>query len=253
MTHTNQICPWKALFSAVLSSVCLGIAPLAGVQAQNAGSFTIWLPLVTYTQASTNPMHSGVATYYDANGDGNCMFGPSPNDMLVAAMNAADYQNSAVCGEYVHVSGPKGEITVRIVDSCPDCQAGQLDLSRQAFGKIAEMIQGRVPITWQVVSPELAGPIAYHFKDGSNPWWTAVQIRNHRNPVAKLEFKNAGGQWVTVSRLSYNYFVQSNPMMGPGPYTFRVTDSYGNELVDQNIPLAVNGTVNGAKQFPAGP
>ena len=32
--------------------------------------------------------------------------------------------------------------------------------------------------TWQVVSPALNGPIAYHFKDGSNQWWTAVQVRN---------------------------------------------------------------------------
>ena len=32
-----------------------------------------------------HPLHQGIATYYDfANGDGNCMFGPSPNDLLVA-------------------------------------------------------------------------------------------------------------------------------------------------------------------------
>jgi expansin (peptidoglycan-binding protein) len=76
-------------------------------------------------------------------------------------------------------------------------------------------------ITWQVVSPDLTGPIAYHFKDGSNQWWTAVQIRNHRNPIARLEYLDVGGQWITVPRTSYNYFVQTNPGMGPGPYTFR--------------------------------
>jgi hypothetical protein len=41
--------------------------------------------------------------------------------------------------------------------------------------------------------------------------------------------------------------------MGTGPYTFRVTDSYGNVLVDSGIPLIVNGTINGAAQFPPGP
>jgi len=141
---------------------------------------------------------------------------------------------------------------VRIVDLCPECQAGHLDLSQDAFAHIADLPQGRVPITWQVVSPELIGPIAYHFKDGSNQWWTAVQVRNHRNPVSQLEYQT-GGQWINVPRTSYNYFVQTNPGMGTGPYTFRVTDSYGNVLIDGGIPHMENGTVNGTGQFPVGP
>lgn len=204
-------------------------------------------------QAPVNPIHQGIATYYDATGAGACLFDPSPDDQMVAAMNADEYDNAAYCGAYVDVTGPKGTITVRIVDLCPECKTGHLDLSQEAFAQIAELRQGIVPITWQVVSPELAGPIAYHFKDGSNQWWTAVQIRNHRNPIAKLEYLDAAGQWVTVPRTDYNYFVQTNPGMGPGPYTFQVTDSYGNVLLDSSIPLIENGTVNGAAQFPAGP
>jgi expansin (peptidoglycan-binding protein) len=172
---------------------------------------------------------------------------------MVAAMNAEEYENAAVCGAYVHVVGPKGAITVRIVDLCPGCQAGHLDLSREAFAEIADLPQGRVPITWQLVSPALDGPVAYHFKDGSNQWWTAVQIRNHRNPVASLEYLDGSGQWVGVPRTAYNYFVQTEPGMGPGPYTFRVTDLYGNVLEDSGIPHVENGTVAGGAQFPAGP
>ena len=100
--------------------------------------------------------------------------------------------------------------------------------------------------------PRAERPNCYHFKDGSNPWWTAVQIRNHRNPIAQLEYY-AAGSWVSVPRTSYNYFVQTNPGMGPGPYTFRVTDSYGNMLTDTGISPIENGTVSGAGQFPAGP
>jgi len=103
-----------------------------------------------------------------------------------------------------------------------------------------------------VVSPEISTPIAYHFKDGSNQWWTAVQIRNHRNPIAKLEFYN-GNVWVEVPRTDYNYFVQTGPGMGVGPYTFRVTDWYGNVLIDSGIPHVENGSVTGAGQFPYGP
>jgi len=181
------------------------------------------------------------------------MFGASPNDLMVSAMNEVEYNHSWYCGAYLRVTGPKGTVNVRITDLCPGCLAGQLDLSEQAFAQIADLPQGRVDITWQVISPPLAGPIAYHFKDGSNPWWTAVQIRNHRNPVVKLEVLDSTGQWISVPRTDYNYFVQTNPGMGVGPYTFHVTDAYGNMLTDSGIPLVVDGTVNGSSQFPPGP
>ncbi len=221
-------------------------------RAQSPGFQTTWLPLV-WRPTPPNPIHTGIATYYAATGDGACMFGISPNDLNVAAMNAEEYQTASVCGAYVLVKGPKGQVTVRIVDLCPECKAGHLDLSQQAFAAIAELAQGVVPITWQVVSPALSGPIDYHFKDGSNPWWMAVQVRNHRNPIAKLEYLNLSGQWINVARTSYNYFVQSVPGMDAGPYTFRVTDGYGNVLTDTGIPFVEDGTVHGALQFPPGP
>jgi expansin len=245
---------WRRILALAIIALLVAAVGLAPVRVQAGGGHSVWLPLVQKPAAPANPSHSGEATYYTfANGDGNCMFGPSPNDLNVAAMNAVEYNNAAVCGEYVHITGPKGQVTVRIVDKCPECLAGALDLSPQAFAQIADLVQGRVAITWQVVSPALSGPIAYHFKDGSNQWWTAVQVRNHRNPVAKLEYKDSGGQWVSVPRTDYNYFVQTNPGMGPGPYTFRVTDVYGNILTDSGIAHVENGTVNGAGQFPPGP
>jgi len=141
---------------------------------------------------------------------------------------------------------------VRVVDLCPECKAGHLDLSREAFALLADPILGGIDITWQLISPVLDGPITYHFKDGSNQWWTAVQIRNHRNPIASLEYLDGNGQWVSVARTEYNYFVERNGM-GPGPFTFRVTDYYGNVLVDSGIPHLPEESVNGVAQFPAGP
>jgi expansin (peptidoglycan-binding protein) len=212
--------------------------------------YFIWLPVLI--KGNTNPIHQGIATYYNATGEGAYMFDPSPDDLMVAAMNADEYENAAVCGTYVEVQGSQGEVTVRIVDLCPECHTGHLDLSREAFAQIAALHLGRVDITWQVVSPPLSDPIIYHFKDGSNQWWTAVQVRHHRNPVATLEYLNGDDQWVNVPRTPYNYFVQASGM-GPGPYTFRVTDSYGNQLVDSGIPHIENGSVSGAEQFPPGP
>jgi expansin (peptidoglycan-binding protein) len=237
-----------------MSGAMLALAVLlsaAPASAQPSGGHTLWLPLVA--RPETNPVEQGIATYYDATGAGACGFDASPGNLMVAAMDAPEYHNAEVCGEYVTVKGPKGTVTVRIVDLCPECLTGHLDLSQQAFAAIADLPLGVVPIAWQVISPPLAGPIAYHFKDGSNQWWTAVQIRNSRNPVDKLEYLKSSSQWVSVPRTSYNYFVQTNPGMGPGPYTFRVTDRYGNVLTDSGIVGGDNITVNGSAQFPPGP
>lgn len=243
---------WKLIFVWLLASALMTALPPLPLRSQTSITpHLIWLPLIL--KPALSPTHQGIATYYYATGAGACSFDRSPDNLMVSAMNADEYNNAAVCGAYVHVIGPQGEVTVRIVDLCPECHTGHLDLSLEAFTQIAEPRLGRVDIAWQVVSPPLTGPIAYHFKDGSNQWWTAVQVRNHRNPVAKLEYLTNDDQWVSVERTSYNYFVKTNPGMGPGPYTFRVTDIYGNELIDSGIPHIEEGTVSGARQFPYGP
>jgi expansin (peptidoglycan-binding protein) len=250
--YEYQMMP-KILSKFLLLAALMAWLPLAPAQAQAVDPNTIYLPIVSKPAPPANPIHQGKATYYYATGGGACSFDPTPNDLMVAAMNQAEYDNAAVCGEYVKVTGPKGVVTVRIVDLCPGCDVGQLDMSEQAFGAIANLSQGVISITWQVVSPNIPGPIAYHFNTYSSQWWTAVQIRNHRNPVAKLEYQKSDGTWVSVPRTSYNYFVQQNPGMGPGPYNFRVTDSYGNVLTDTGIPSKPGESVNGAGQFPYGP
>ncbi len=241
---------WKMMFVLLVVATQMTLVTLPTVRGQDP-DHKLWLPLLS--RANSNPVYDGIATYYSATGAGACLFDASPGDLMVAAMNAEQYDNAAVCGSYVEVTGPKGTITIRIVDLCPECESGHLDLSREAFEQIADLVQGRVDITWQVVSPELTDPIVYNFKDGSNQWWTAVQVRNHRNPIAKLEYLNNDSEWVNVGRTSYNYFVQTSPGMGTGPFTFRVTDSYGNQLVDTGITHIENGSVTGTSQFPAGP
>ncbi|NJK81721.1 MAG: lipoprotein A-like protein [Chloroflexaceae bacterium] len=197
-----------------------------------------------------SPVFAGEGTFYDATGAGNCSFDPSPNDLMVAALNTIDYDNARLCGAYIEVTGPLASVVVRVVDRCPECAAGDVDLSREAFARIANPIDGRVPITWRIVSPDLTAPVRYHFKDGSNPDWTAVQIRNHRNPVATLEYQTSNGEFRAMPREQYNYFVESSGL-GNGPYTFRITDIYGNTLLDTNIPFAENSEASGSGQFPA--
>jgi expansin len=196
--------------------------------------------------------HSGEGTYYDATGGGNCMFDPSPNDLMVAALNTPDYHTAMLCGARIEVTGPDGSVIVRVVDRCPECAVGDVDMSPQAFERIAEIRRGRVPITWRLLSPELSGPIAYRFKEGSNQWWTAVQIRNHRNPVYSVEVLGTDGRFHQLEREMHNYFVDPTGF-GTGPVTLRVTDIYGNQITDRAIPWAVAAQFDGSAQFPAAP
>lgn len=194
---------------------------------------------------------TGDGTYYSATGDGSCSFGPSADQpLLVGAMNAPDYDNSNVCGTCAHIKGPNGEVTVRIVDLCPECKHGDIDLSPQAFEKLAPLVDGRITIDWQFVPCDVSGPIVYHFKEGSNQWWSAVQIRNHRHAIAKFEWQSSDGVWHDVPRVDYNYFIDDKGM-GPGPYTFRVTDVEGGVVEDSGIPFVEAGDVPGKSQFPA--
>lgn len=193
---------------------------------------------------------SGEGTYYGATGAGNCSFDASPGNLMVAAMNHTDYAGSAACGEYVAVTGPKGTLTVRIVDQCPECRPGDIDLSAEAFARIAEPAAGRVPITWQVVAGDVQGPVAFRFKEGSSRFWTAIQVRNHRLPITGLAIKPAGSAgWIDVERLDYNYFV--HPLeIAPGALQVRVTALGGATLVS-SLPEPVGGVVvQGEGQFP---
>ena len=189
---------------------------------------------------------SGDATYYDADGTGACSF--EAGDLMVAAMNKADYGTAAWCGACLEVSAGSASVVVRVVDSCPGCKQGDLDLSREAFAKLAPMEKGRIQVTWRNVECPVDGPIAYRFKENSNPFWTGIQLRNHRYPIAKLEVWDAKGALRDVSRTTYNYFVAKK--LGPGPYAMRVTDVRGHVHLDPFVKLAPDTTIAGGIQFP---
>ncbi|CAO3675756.1 unnamed protein product [Umbelopsis ramanniana] len=97
---------------------------------------------------------SGDATYYNPSaGTNSCGTQASDSDIM-AAMNVDQMQNGANpnanpnCGRKVAIKGPKGSVTVTILDTCPGCASGDIDMSPAAFDKIADQAQGRVPITW---------------------------------------------------------------------------------------------------------
>jgi expansin len=196
----------------------------------------------------------GIATFYDADGSGNCSFEKSPSNLDVAALSMPEYDKSASCGACLRVTGPKGEVTVRVVDSCPPCEKSSVnvDLSASAFAKIAEPKQGRVSIKYQMVSCPTSGNLAYHFKDGSSKYWTAIQIRNHKVPVTRLEYKK-GAVYVAMERQDYNYFIDTKGVGDqPNGLTVRLQATDGQvieETLSGTSSIPSNKVVQGTKQF----
>ena len=188
--------------------------------------------------------YRGVATFYDADGGGACMYDPS-GDVMTGAMNTADYESSKACGAYVLVHAANGAtITVRITNECPgDCAPGQIDLSAQAFAKLAAPSAGRIPITWNLASPSTSDTISIRYKTGSTRYWCGIQAIGHRNPLARLEVR-AGSGWRQLQRADYNYFLSEDGSGCGGE--LRLTDIYGQQLT---VPaLAVRANVTQATQ-----
>jgi expansin len=197
------------------------------------------------------PMRAGEATFYDARQDVTSCNLPYQANRLIAAMNLDDYRDAAACGACLVVVGPDGdEVLVKVVDVCPACKPGGLDLSPQAFAWLAPHDAGRIPIRWQVVPCNVSGPIAYRFKERSNAFWTGIQVRNHRYPIERLVVKKAGGD-VKLTRMTYNYFLGDK--LGDGPYTLEVTDARGHTQVDTGIALGDDVTRQGSAQPPLCP
>lgn len=183
--------------------------------------------------------YRGVATSYDA-GDGNgaCSYGPT-SDVMTAAMNTADYETSKACGAYVLVrAGSGASITVRITNECPaPCEVGQLDLSQQAFAKLAPLSAGRIPVTWSLLSPATSDTVSIRYKTGSTQYWCGIQAIGHRNPLARLEVRTSAG-WTRLARTDYNYFL-SEQGTGCGG-ALRLTDIYGEQLTVEGIAVRAN-------------
>ncbi|MET8204235.1 expansin EXLX1 family cellulose-binding protein [Micromonospora taraxaci] len=197
-------------------------------------------PALVAAPPTGNATHNGKATFYDSKGaGGNCSNPAAPANRLYVALGPTEYSAGAACGGFLDVTGPKGTVRVLIMDQCPECAPGHLDLSREAFARIADPVQGLVPVTYRaVVNPPLPGPLTFRMKEGSSQWWFAVRVGNHGNPLRSVEVRQgASGAWRSAARQDYNYWLIASGA-GPGPFTIRVSDVYGNRVTVGGIRMA---------------
>jgi expansin (peptidoglycan-binding protein) len=203
------------------------------------------------TMEAFGAQHTGDATFYtSADGSGACLYDANPADVNIAALDASDWAGSAWCGACADVTTKDASktIRVRIVDECPDCNPGQLDLHPDAFAKLAPTSAGRIPIEWTFVACDVTGPVKYKYKDGSNPYWTAVQVLNSRYPIVKLESSADGAAWAEAKRQDYNYFLNEHGF-GTSSVRVRITAESGEVLEDSLPAVQANAVTPGQAQF----
>lgn len=206
--------------------------------------------------AAYNDLHKGYATYTGSGYSGGALLlDPIPSNMEITALNPTDLNyrgvKAALAGAYLEVEGPKGKTTVYVTDLYPE-GAPALDLSPNAFRKIGDMKDGKINIKWHVVKAPIKGNFTYRIKEGSSQWWAAIQVRNHKYPVMKMEYYK-DGKWINMEKMDYNHFVSTN--LGTSPLKVRITDIRGKVVKDTIPKLPENGTssaytVPGKVQFP---
>ncbi|KAI9264700.1 RlpA-like double-psi beta-barrel-protein domain-containing protein-containing protein, partial [Helicostylum pulchrum] len=104
--------------------------------------------------AGSGSVNSGDGTWFDI-GLGSCGQ-ENTDDELVAALNAPQMMNgdnpnnNPMCGKKINVTNPatNKSVTVKIVDTCPPCSSGSVDLSPAAFKSISNLDIGRIKINW---------------------------------------------------------------------------------------------------------
>jgi expansin len=232
--HADSKKSWRvaiALLACCVASASLAATPETGCP----GSWT----------------DTGEATYYDAFLQPNACGLPLTPDQYVVAVTEATFDGSAVCGRCLRITGPLGSVVARITDYCVGVGCHDLDLSPNAFAAIGDPLDGIIPVGWESVSCDVAGPIAFHFDAGSNDFYAKIQARNHRYGVAGLAIAEPGQPFVDLDRSSDNAFeFLSGVDPIATPLSFRVTDLHGATLEESGLAYTPGGAVDGVGQFP---
>jgi len=92
--------------------------------------------------------YSGRGTWFDV-GMGNCGQESKPSDHIVA-LATGTYDHGAHCGKSVVITDTKSKktATATVMDSCPSCAEGDLDMSTSLFEEFADLGVGVLQIGW---------------------------------------------------------------------------------------------------------
>ena len=206
---------------------------------------------------SLGETYQGRATFYDAAnpaggkvaGGYDNLSGPALGGIV--AINNVQWNGSEASGGFLEVSGPKqrkgaAPITVQIADLLYE-RADGLDMSAEAFAKVAEPVDGIVNIEYKLVDPgdDFQTPYGHKIGDGivvesisgANPYYGAIRLNNHRYPIESVDMLTEGGGKVALDRGEDNRFVINDKSGIYGTQDLLVTDVFGQQVTLDNIDI----------------
>lgn len=184
---------------------------------------------------------------------GNCNFmhAPEAASQNYAAINAEQWESTKACGRYAEVSCADSRCTstsktelVYILDQCPECKKGDLDVSPSVFKSLTGSEPSRYKTKWRFINCPVTGNIKYCLKDGSNPYYIAIQPTNIATGVKEMTINTKSTGMVT----SAYYYLLEGANLGLGAVGVSVTSEDG-EVVTETLELAAGSCTDGTKQF----
>lgn len=183
-------------------------------------------------------------------GDDTCGMSDIRFGSHIATLNIWDLQRSHMCGACARVTGPAGSTIVKVVEHCAGCVNAEIKLSQQAYYEVAGSYDSFVMGEWELVSCDLDTPLQFKWHDSAGPGWTAVQIRDSNWPVEKLEILYSAGNSYELYHGDYAHFIADHGL-GPPPFTFRITDRQGAQVVSTGVAELGGAWVPSGVQFPS--
>ncbi|EEY55480.1 carbohydrate-binding protein, putative [Phytophthora infestans T30-4] len=171
-----------------------------------------------------------------------------------AALNNEQWESTHNCGRCAEVScdDPRCSDTtstqiVYIVDRCPECKQGDLDLSPTVFKALTGSDPSRYTIKWKFVDCPVSGNVQYCTKSGSSSSWLAIQPANFANGVASMKIAN---QDVTMVDSCFYYLLNGGSNVDMSAVSVELTSVSG-ETITQTLSLIADNCTEGTSNFGA--
>ncbi|OWZ03901.1 hypothetical protein PHMEG_00024290 [Phytophthora megakarya] len=186
---------------------------------------------------------------------GNCNFMsviPSASTNYVA-LNQAQWESLGNCGRCIEVSCIDEQCTannktavVQVLDRCPECAHGALDLSPTVYKEITGLDPNRLTVRWRFVDCPDPGTLQVCLKEGSNANWIAIQPTNGVVGVKSVTINGA-----STTMLDGAYYFVSTDAGDLSAVKVAVTSVNG-DVISGTYAMAAGKCTDTNKQFGSG-
>ncbi|KAH9995147.1 RlpA-like double-psi beta-barrel-protein domain-containing protein-containing protein [Xylariaceae sp. FL0662B] len=216
-------------------------------------SFAVAHPSISTLASRSSEAITGTSTFYGGNlNGGTCSFSTYslPSGIYGTAFSGSAWNSGANCGGCLEVTGPNGNsIKAMVVDQCPECDEGHLDLFEDAFKALSPSSSDPIVTSYTFVECGITSPLVLHAKSGSSQYWFSMQVVNSNERVSALEVSTDGGStWQATTRTEYNYFEQSSGF-GTATVDIRLTSVSGNTMVVKSVTVESDAQVTADSNF----